>query len=160
MRCSFIAAALLVIALSFTGCNGEGVGNPFGGSQWTVGQHHLSFSKGVADWDTANNRLVLKFSLSSGATYPNAEVIVEGVTTLAINVPKLVTVKIAIDMNTHYESKPSDTGAQATVTFTRLDITNLGGVSGEITGLTRSDENPSETPVNLQASFKNMPVTN
>jgi hypothetical protein len=149
---------MLCCALAL-GC-GEGLGNPFGGSQWDVGTHHISFSHGVADWQTATDTLVLKFNLLTGSAYPDATVTVADISTLSVNQPKVVPVHIAISQDTTYESNQSDLGAQATLTFSRLDLTTLGGVSGTITGNARRVPDDGLQPVTLEASFDDTPITN
>ena len=158
MKPVYTLIAVLAACLVATAC--EGTGNPFAGSQWDVGVHHVSFSHGVAEWNTAENRLELKFDLLSGATYPNALVVVDEVTTLTINSPREVTVRINISQNLSYEADPAFSGANATVTFTRLDLDPLGAVSGTIDGTVRDVLNPTDPPVALQATFADMIVTN
>jgi len=150
--------ALLAACLVATGC--EGSGNPFAGSQWDVGVHHVSFSQGVAEWNTAENKLELKYGLLSGATYPNALVVIDEVTTLTINQPREVSLTINISQDMTYEADPTLAPASCTVTFTRLDLTTLGGASGTITGLARRVGYPGEAPVVLTASFDDMVITN
>jgi hypothetical protein len=152
-------SAIVLAMLLMAGC-GDDIANPFTGSQWDVADNHISFSHAVAEWDTADNKLVLKFDLLSGSSYPTATVTVEKVTTLAINSPREVTVKISISNGVTYESKPTDTDAQATITFTQLDLTTFGAASGTITGMAQRTENLSEAPVELSADFNGVPITN
>jgi len=151
-------AAILVAVAILAGC--EGAGNPFTGSQWDIGVHHVSFSHAVADWDTANNRLELKFDLLSGATYPHALVTIDEVSTLTTNQPRDVDITVAISQGMTYECVAGDPDINATITLTRLDLAPVGGVSGTITGMARRVENPSDAPVALTASFENVVVMN
>jgi len=141
------------------GCN-EGTGNPFAGSQWDVGEHHVSFSHAVADWNTTANRLDLKFDLLSGATYPDATVLVDSVSTLTVNTPRQCSITISVAQGITYECDPADPDAVAEITFTRLDLGPLGAVTGTITGMAKSVENPADAPVEITASFENVAVVN
>jgi hypothetical protein len=159
MRLSVTITAALFAILLLTGC-GESVGNPFTGSQWDVGVHHVSFSQAVAEWNTADNTLILKFDLLSGSSYPTARVTINEVTTLAVNSPRQATVQISISKDLSFESNIPDPDAQAVITFTRLDLNPLGGVSGTITGMSQNMGNQSEPPVDMFAAFENVPVIN
>ena len=159
MRLSVTITAALFAILLLTGC-GEGVGNPFSGSQWDVGVHHVSFSHAVAEWDTAEDMLILKFDLLSGSSYPTARVTINEVSTLAVNSPRQATVKISISKNLSYESNIPDQDAQAVITFTRLDLNTLGGVSGTITGKSQNMGDQSEQPADLFAAFDDVAITN
>jgi len=159
MRPLFIAA-LLMTAMILGGCGGNGIANPFSGSVWKVGIHNVSFSHAVAKWDTANNRLDLKFNLITGTTYPDAVVSVPEVTTLTVNNPRSATVVIAIADGITYTCDPSNPHATATVIFSRLDLNPLGGVSGRIDGMAQRVEDPDEPPVEIHATFNSVPITN
>ncbi len=159
MRAIAVIMTILLSYQLFIGCN-EGTGNPFTGSQWDVGQHHVSFSHAVAEWNTAENALILKFDLLSGSTYPDAVVRVEEVSTLTVNVPREVTVNLAISQTLNFECDPDDPDASATITFTRFDLAPLGAVSGYIEGNAKWLEEPGEAPVALIAQFENVIVTN
>jgi hypothetical protein len=148
----------VLIAVAGMGC--ESTGNPFTGSQWDVGANHLSFSHAVAEWDTANNQMILKFDLLSGSSYPTAEVTVKGVTTLSVGDTRDADVHVAISQGVEYECIAGDADVNATVTFTRLDLNPLGGVSGHITGMARRIGDPSEPLATLTGDFSDVIVTN
>ncbi len=158
MRRIFSITALLVVSAILLGC--ESSGNPFAGSQWDVGIHHLSFSQVVAEWDTANNRMILKFGLLSGSSYPNAEVVVDGVTTLTVNQPRDCDVTVAVSQGEEYECIAGDADINATITFTRFDLGPLGAVSGQLTGIAQRIGVPSDPLVDLEGSFNDVIVTN
>jgi hypothetical protein len=155
-RLSWFFCVILALVL-LAGCEGDQL---FVGSQWDVGDNHVSFSHGVAEWDTADNKLVLKFDLITGSSYPTAQVTVEKVSTLGVNQSREVAVKINLSKDESFESKPSDTEATAAIIFTRFDISPFGGVTGTIEGMARSVENPGDAPVLLEASFTDVPITN
>lgn len=150
------AIAIPILLLTATGCE---TSNPFSGSTWNAGIHTVSFSHGVADWSTADNKLILKFDLITGTSYPVAQVDVASVTTLTVNQPREVPVTLGISATENFHTVAGDPDATATVVFTRLDVGPLGAVSGNITGKLRSVENPSETVV-LQATFADVPIVN
>jgi len=154
---AYLTMGIMIVLLGF-GC--ESSGNPFAGSQWDVGVHHLSFSRGTAEWDTANNQLILKFDLLSGSSYPTAEVTVESVTTLDVGDTRNADIHIAISQGMEYECVAGDADYNATVTFTRLDLTPLGAVSGTIQGTARRIGDPSEPPVDVTGEFQDVIVTN
>jgi len=158
MRSIAVITSVLAICLFSLGC-GEGVANPFAGSQWDVGSNHVSFSHGVAQWDTVHNSLKLKFNLLSGTTYPDAVVEVANVTTLAVNDPREASVTISISQGMTYETITGDADASATITFSRLDLTTLGAASGTITGQLKRVEDPSEPPAVFTAGFDSAPIT-
>ncbi len=159
MRRSCFLAITLLTCLLFCGCN-SGTGNPFAGSQWDAGVHHISFTQTVAEWNTALNRLELKFGLLSGSSYPNAIVIVEEVTTLTVNQPRDVTVNLEISQDLVFQVDPTFPDTNATITFTQLDLNTLGAVSGTITGMAREVGAPGLDPVALTAGFDQVIITN
>jgi len=158
MRTIPVLFAIALLMLFSLGC--ESTGNPFAGSQWDVGEHHVSFSHAVADWNTTANILDLKFDLLSGSTYPDGTVTIDSVSTLTVNNPRqcLITMKVAAGIT--YVCNPADPDAVAEVTFTRLDLGPLGAVTGTITGMAKSVENPADAPVEITASFENVAVVN
>lgn len=155
---TILTTCILLLGLS-TGCN-EGAGNPFAGSQWDIGIHHVSFSHSVADWNTAQNQLDLKFDLLSGAQYPDAVVNIDEVTTLSVNTPRDIELTIMISQDLQFYCDPTDPDAMAQVTFTRLDLSPLGAVSGTISGFAKDANDPSQPAVAISASFENVPVVN
>jgi len=159
MRHTFIFIPVLLLCLLFAGCD-SGTGNPFAGSQWDAGVHHVSFTQAVAEWNTALNRLELKFGMLSGTSYPNAIVIVPEVTTLAVNQPRAVTINLEISQNLIFQVDPTYPDSNATVNFTQLDLNTLGAVSGTITGAARQVGEPGLAPVALTANFDNVIITN
>jgi len=159
MRSAFLLAAMLSVCLFAAGC-GSGIGNPLSGGQFDVGLHHISFSHSVAEWDTTNNRLVLKFDLLSGAKYPYATATVEGVTTIKVDQERDVVVQINIAAGMSYESTPALPGATAKIIFSQFDLGPLGAVSGEINGMAQRIEDSGEAPVILYATFEDAPVSN
>jgi len=159
MKRLFLGISLLLLIMIFTSCDG-GTGNPFAGSQWDIGVHHVSFSHAVADWNTTDNRLDIKFDLLAGSTYPDAVVLVDSLTTLAVDTPRECTIVILIADGLTFESSPSDPDAQAEINFTRFDIGPLGAVSGTITGMARHMESPLDPPVAITASFENVVIVN
>jgi hypothetical protein len=159
MKTYSIALAFLIISLSISGCN-SGIGNPFAGGQFDVGSHHLSFSHAVADWQTANDRMVLKFDLLSGSSFPTASVTIENISTVQVNVEYDTTVDIAISQGNTYKSSPTTAGATAKIKFTQFDLSPTGAVTGIITGMAQSVENPSQAPVDLAADFADVLISN
>ena len=159
MRIVTILITSVLLLVMSAGCD-EGTGNPFAGSQWDVGIHHVSFSHAVADWNTTENNLELKFDLLSGATYPDAVVLIDTVTTLAVNTPRECPITIIISQDLQFYCDPSDPDATAEITFTRLDLSPLGAVSGTITGWAKNSDDPGEPAVAISASFENIPVVN
>jgi hypothetical protein len=160
MSRSIICSFLLLLSLSLYGCGSEGIINPFSGSVWEVGNNNISFSHAVADWDTANNRINLKFDLITGASYPDAIASVEEVSTLTVNNAREVNVVVSIADGRTYACDPSNPDSNATVIFSRLDLNPLGGVSGRIDGMVQRVEDINEPPVELHATFESVPVTN
>jgi hypothetical protein len=159
MKSAFFLTAIFSICLFAMGCE-NGIGNPFAGAQFDVGDHHLSFSHAVADWDTANDRLVLKFDLLSGSSYPTATVTVENVSTIEANVQRAVTVDVAVSANTSYKSASNIPNANAMITFSQFDLGPVGAVSGTNSGAAQSVQNPSDTPVDLTADFQDVLISN
>jgi len=154
---TFVSIGILIL---FIGIGCEGTGNPFTGSQWDVGVHHLSFSRVAAEWSTADNQLILKFDLMSGSSYPTAEVTVDSVTTLNVGDTRDADVHVAVSQGVEYECIAGDIEINATVTFTRLDLTPLGAVSGSIQGMARRIGDPTEPLVMVTGDFKDVIVTN
>ena len=157
MRRLYLLLGMILALVLLAGCEGDQL---FTGSQWDVGDNHVSFSHGVAELDTAGNRLLLKFDLISGSSYPTAQATVENISTLSVNQSREVTVRLSLSQSETFESKPADTEATATIIFTRFDISPFGGVTGTIEGMARSIENPGDAPVLLEASFTDVPITN
>lgn len=148
-----IGALIVIFGI---GC--EGTGNPFTGSQWDVGEHHLSFSRARTTNDSAANRLILRFDLLSGTSYPKAEVTIDGVTTLNVGDTRDVDVHVAISQGVEYECIAGDVEINATVTITRLDLTPIGAISGTIQGMARRIGDPTEPLVMVTGEFQDVIV--
>ncbi|HEX9745590.1 MAG TPA: hypothetical protein VGB30_09200 [bacterium] len=159
MRIISIATAVLISLFALTSAGCESSGNPFAGSTWTAGTHTVSFSHGVADWSTADNMIVLKFDLITGASLPDATAAIPEISTLKVNESRGVAITLAISSSLHFTADPSDPDANANIVLTRLDLGPLGAVSGTITGKVRSVENPSQI-LDLNASFSDAPIAN
>jgi hypothetical protein len=155
MKTTLIISIAIFVLFSGIGCN-SGIGNLFAGSQWTVGANHVSFNHATATRDTTSNQLVLKFNLLSNASYPDAVVTVDNLTTLVINESREVTVVLKIAAGDTYQT---NTTAIATVTFSQLDFATTGAVSGTLTGQLQSVESPGDAPVDLSASFDDVMVS-
>ncbi|MCX6647671.1 MAG: hypothetical protein NTY09_15115 [bacterium] len=150
----FISIAIFVL---FSGIScGSGIGNLFTGSQWTVGANHISFNHVTAKRETAANQLVLEFNLLSNASFPDAMVIVDSLTTLQINESREVSVLLRIAAGDTYQT---GTDAIATIIFHQLDFAATGAVSGTLSGQLQHVETPDEAPVDLSASFEDVMVS-
>jgi hypothetical protein len=159
MKSAFLISVLLSVCLFGLGC-GSGIGNPFAGGQFDVGEHHLSFSHSVAEWDTAHDKLVLKFDLLTGSAFPYAAVTVEEVSTIQVDKQREVKVDIFLSEDKSYKSSPDLPDANAMITFSQFDLSPVGAVSGTISGLAQWVEEPIETPVDLVAEFQDVPIAN
>ena len=155
MRRLYLLLCLPLALILLAGCEGDQL---FMGSQWDVGGNHISFSHAVAEFD-GYQTIELKFNRLSGSSWPNAQVTVEDLIHLSITQGE-ATVRINLSPTVSFISQPSDTEANAYVTFTWLDLSTYGSVSGTIEGMARSVEHPGDAPVLLQASFTDVPIKN
>jgi hypothetical protein len=152
---AFIIFLAILVSFLGIGCD-SGIGNLFTGSQWTVGANNVSFNHATATRETTTNQLVLKFNLLSNASYPDAVVTVDNITTLQVNESREVTVVLKIAAGDTYQT---ETDAIATITFSQLDFATTGAVSGTLTGLLQHVETPADAPVDLSASFEDVMVS-
>ena len=148
------------------GCGGGGSPPPplQPSARVVVGDYNLAFKSVYAGYLSADNTLgifMIQDPQTSQSPYPFATVSVEGASALQVGTPADCGVAVVIAEDISFASGtewPGEPDPISSVTFSRLELTAGGRVSGSVTGTAMRPEDPQPSPVGLSCSFKDVPV--
>jgi len=158
-----LTAAILCIYLS-AGCgkddNGTGPDNSLPSVSVTVGTHQPTFPATGATYAPSVKWLLIGFDQGQLGQYPIALISIFNADSIAVGNPAECTVSIAIDTTMQFicGSSAQNDSSVAEVTFTRLELSNGGRLTGDITGRAERQDHPEEGLSTLQIHFSNIPV--
>ena len=126
----------------------------------TLGDTELTFQNLAGVYDTASQELRLDFSQADTGSYPVLSIAMNDAAAIEIGSPVGCNIIIAMDSiglycGGYYANNPA---AVAWATFSRLELSSDGSLSGNVEGLVEHIYHPGEDLYPFQLEFANIPV--
>ena len=156
------AIAFLALALLSLACGKDKkTTNPQSPSfSVTLNGEDLTFQTIVAVYLSSTHELGIEFDQTDRGRYPDALIVIENAHAVEVNEPTACHLLVTMAVNDYYGcgGGADDDDAVATLTFTRLQLTNGGLVSGHLEGLAEHVNHPGENLRSINMEFANIPV--
>ena len=128
----------------------------------TLGEDEISFGSVGAVYIGAAQSLGLAFAQTQSGGYPLAAIAVTSINTVQVGVPVecgALTLNVIDSTDVYACGATADSAlAVADITFSRLELTSGGLVSGSLSGMAEHLNHPAEPLVPLELEFANIPV--
>lgn len=126
----------------------------------TLGSNEISFGAVGAAYSSSLGLLIMAFAQGPQGGYPTCAVTVSSVDTVQVGMQVECDVSIYMDTTSIYEcgSFAESDSAVSTVSFSSLDLSQGGLISGDVNGMMEHRDHSEEglTPVMIQ--FRNIPL--
>jgi hypothetical protein len=126
----------------------------------TLGQIDLTFQSCSAHVQVTSQGMTMVFSQSGQIPYPEATIAIGEVDQIQVGDTASCAVLLSMDAADNYNcgNYADHEDAIATITFSRLELTSGGLLSGQIEGLAEHFNHPQDDLLSLDIVFSNIPV--